>query len=262
MMVASSAAKVRMMFITSLVSRSLRLGREAVMFTSTPRAPARLTPSSSGQAIACSAAMRARSMPLAEAEPIIAMPCSDITVFTSWKSTFTRPGRLMISAIPATALFSTSSAARNASSCVTSSHHLLELVVEDHDQRVGMGRELLQPLLGDLHALRAFEGARLGDHRHGEDAQTARHFGDHRRRAGAGAATHARGDEHHVRAGHRLLDALAVGDRHCARLLGLGARAQPARAELDLVARLVARENLGIGVDGDELHALDALLDR
>src|SRR5712691_3178049 len=74
-----------------------------------------------GQAIACSAAMRARSMPLATAEPIIAMPCSDMTVRTSWKSTFTSPGRLMISAIPATALLSTSSAALKASSCVTSS---------------------------------------------------------------------------------------------------------------------------------------------
>jgi hypothetical protein len=30
-----------------------------------------------------------------------------------------------------------------------------------------------------------------------------------------------------VRAGHRLLDALAVGDRHRARLLGLGARPRP-----------------------------------
>src|ERR1044071_1785423 len=44
-----------------------------------------------------------------------------MTVRTSWKSTLTRPGLLMISAIPATALLSTSSAAQNASSCVTSS---------------------------------------------------------------------------------------------------------------------------------------------
>ena len=83
MMVASSAANARTVFITSLVSRSLRLARDALMLISTPRAPARLTPSSSGQAMACSAAMRARSMPLAAADPIIAMPCSDITVRTS-----------------------------------------------------------------------------------------------------------------------------------------------------------------------------------
>src|SRR6267143_490347 len=116
MIVASSAAKVRMMFITSLVSRSLRLGREAVMFTRTPRAPARLTPSSNGQAIACSAAMRARSMPFATAE------------------------------------------------------HLLELVVEDHDQRIDVRRKLLQALLGGLHALGPLEGERLGHHRHRENA--------------------------------------------------------------------------------------------
>ncbi len=91
------------------------------MFTSTPRAPDRFTPSSSGQAIACSAAMRARSMPLAAAEPIIAMPCSDMTVRTSWKSTLTTPSRWMISTMPPTALHSTSSAASKASAWVTSS---------------------------------------------------------------------------------------------------------------------------------------------
>src|SRR5216683_1849351 len=104
MMVASSAAKPRMVFITSLVSRSFRLDLLAVMFTTTPRAPDRLTPSSRGQATACSAAMRARSTPEAAAEPIIAIPCSAITVRTSWKSTLMRPGTLMISEIPAHAL--------------------------------------------------------------------------------------------------------------------------------------------------------------
>ncbi len=42
-------------------------------------------------------------------------------VFTSAKSTLTRPGTLMISAMPATALCRTSSARRNASSSVASS---------------------------------------------------------------------------------------------------------------------------------------------
>src|SRR5438046_2986747 len=120
-MVASSAAKPRMVFITSLVSRSFRLDLLAVMFTTTPRAPDRLTPSSKGQATACSAAMRARSTPEAAAEPIIAIPCSAITVRTSWKSTLIRPGTLMISEMPATAFFSTLSAAENASSIDTSS---------------------------------------------------------------------------------------------------------------------------------------------
>ena len=51
----------------------------------------------------------------------MALPCSPITVFTSSKSTLTSPSTLIISAIPATALFKTSSAAANASICVMSS---------------------------------------------------------------------------------------------------------------------------------------------
>ena len=78
-------------------------------------------PSSSGEATACSAAMRARSTPAALAEPIIAMPISLITVRTSSKSTLTSPGKLMISAMPPTALRSTLSAALKASSIDTSS---------------------------------------------------------------------------------------------------------------------------------------------
>ena len=91
------------------------------MLTSTPRAPARLTSSSSGLRTAACAAERARSGPLAEAEPIIAMPTSPITVRTSAKSTFTRPGLLITSAMPDTAPCSTSLAAAYASSTETSS---------------------------------------------------------------------------------------------------------------------------------------------
>src|SRR5512143_377429 len=120
MTVASSAVKALMVFITSWISFILTVD-EAVMLTSTPRAPARLTSSSSGLATACSAAMRARFSPLACAEPIIAMPISLITVRTSAKSTLTRPGQLMTSAMPPTAPCSTLLAALKASSMETSS---------------------------------------------------------------------------------------------------------------------------------------------
>ena len=73
------------------------------MFTSTPRAPDRWMSSSSGEWTACSAAICARSGPEAVAEPIIATPFSLITVRTSAKSTFTMPGQLITSAMPATA---------------------------------------------------------------------------------------------------------------------------------------------------------------
>ncbi len=110
-----------MVFIASRDSASLRLPLLAVTSTSTPLAPDRSIPSSSGQAMACSAAMRARSGPLAVAVPIIALPGSPITVRTSSKSTFTWPYSLMISAIPPTAFLSTSLACAKASSWVMSS---------------------------------------------------------------------------------------------------------------------------------------------
>src|SRR5947209_15258449 len=50
-----------------------------------PISPDRSIPSSSGEATACSAAMRARSTPLAVAVPIIALPCSPMIVLTSLK---------------------------------------------------------------------------------------------------------------------------------------------------------------------------------
>ena len=49
-----------------------------------------------------------------------------------------------------------------------------------------------------LRALPAFEAERLGDDADGERAAVARDLRDDRRRAGAGAAAHAGGDEHHV----------------------------------------------------------------
>ncbi|MNL12181.1 hypothetical protein D3C87_1330430 [compost metagenome] len=121
--------------MTSLVSDSFS-ERLAVMLTSTPRAPDRSTPSSSGLATACSAARRARSTPDTVAVPIMALPCSPITVFTSSKSTFTRPSTLMISAMPATALCSTSSAhwkhlSISASSPITSNSFSLSTTISE-----------------------------------------------------------------------------------------------------------------------------------
>src|SRR6185295_153172 len=93
-------------------------------------------------------------------------------------------------------------------------------------------------------------------------AERARYLGDHRTRAGAGAAAHARRDEDHVRAGERFLESLALGEGHRSRFLGLRPGAQPAGAELDLVARLAAAEHLRVGIYRVELDAFHALLDH
>ena len=72
-------------------------------------------------ATACSAAILALSGPLAVPVPIIAVPFSDITVFTSAKSTFMRPGLIIISDIPLTAPAKTSLACLKASNILQSS---------------------------------------------------------------------------------------------------------------------------------------------
>ena len=65
----------------------------------TPWAPS-MEVSSSGEAMACSVAVRARSSPVAEPMPMRALPASCITDFTSLKSTLINPGVVMSSVMP------------------------------------------------------------------------------------------------------------------------------------------------------------------
>ena len=83
--------------------------------------------------------------------------------------------------------------------------------------------------LGAARALAALEEERLGHDADGERAFFAGELRDDGRRAGAGAAAHAGGDEDHVGAGDELLDALHVLERRLAALLGVGAGAEAAR---------------------------------
>ena len=127
-------------------------------------------------------------------------------------------------------------------------------------------RQFLDALERDLHAPAALERERLGDHRHGQDAQLLGQLRDHRRGAGAGAAAHAGGDEHHVGAVERLADALAVLERGLAADFGIGAGAQAlgdVAAELQHAAwRRGCLERLRVGVGADELDAVDAGADH
>ena len=72
-------------------------------------------------ATACSAAILALSGPLDVPVPIIAVPFSDMTVLTSAKSTFIKPGLIIMSDIPLTAPPRTSLACLKASSILQSS---------------------------------------------------------------------------------------------------------------------------------------------
>ena len=123
-------------------------------------------------------------------------------------------------------------------------------------------RSLLDPVLGLARALRALERERPGDAPDGQRADLVLgDLGDHRRRAGAGAAALAGGDEHHVRALERLLDLVAGLGRRALSDVRVGAGAEALGqlvADVQLDVGVAHRERLGIGVAGDELDAAEA----
>ena len=82
---------------------------------------------------------------------------------------------------------------------------------------------------------------------------------DHRRGAGAGAAAHAGGDEHHVRAVQMIADLVDHLLGGGAADIGLRAGAEPfgdLHAHLDDALGLGHGERLGVGVGDDEVDAL------
>ncbi len=109
---------------------------------------------------------------------------------------------------------------------------------------------------GGAHALIAFEGKGLGHDADAENAHLAHGTGDDGRRAGAGAAAHAGGDEHHVRAGEFLHDPVERVFGAGPADIGLGAGAQ-AFAELDAAFGLGLGERLGVGVGDDEFDTFE-----
>ena len=133
-----------------------------------------------------------------------------------------------------------------------------QVLVRDDDQRVDELLQLVDAGLGDAHAVAPSKWKGLVTTptvRMPYSRATRAITG---RRAGAGAAAHAGGDEHHVRAAHRFEDLVE-------RLLGRGAAdigarpgAEPAGdadAELDLARRARLLQRLGVGVADDELAA-------
>ena len=119
----------------------------------------------------------------------------------------------------------------------------------------------MMPWLGDAHAALALEVERLGDDADGQDAELLGALRDHRSGAGAGAAAHAGGDEHHVRAGEMIADLVD-------HLLGRGAADVRLRAGAEALGDLNAHlddalglrqgERLRVGVGDDEIAAEQA----
>ena len=122
------------------------------------------------------------------------------------------------------------------------------------------------PSLGLARALGALEVERARDHADGERADLVLgDLGDHGRRAGAGAAALAGGDEHHVGALERLLDVVARLRRGGEADVGVGAGAEALGglvADVQLDVGVAHRERLRVGVGGDELDAAQARVDH
>ena len=98
-----------------------------------------------------------------------------------------------------------------------------------------------------------------------EGTETARNLRDDRSSTRSGAAALTRRDEHHVGALDDLLDLVTVRLGCSATHLGVAASAQTTRevsADVELDVGIAHEEGLGIGVDGDELDALEADLDH
>ena len=138
--------------------------------------------------------------------------------------------------------------------------HPEQVLVGNNDQGVDILLQLINPRLGDTHAMHALELERLGHHANGEDALLACGAGHHRRTAGTGSAAHAGGDEHHM-------TAFEMFDNFVDRLLGGGAPdiglrpgAEPlgdVDAHLDTPFRKGLRQGLGVGVGNHEFDAFE-----
>ena len=198
--------------------------------------------------------------------PISALPAPLITLFTSAKSRLIRPGVVIRSVMPWTPESSTWSAWRNASimlmprSPSASSRSFGITMSVSHWLRSSS-----MPGLGLHLAALALEGERPGDHADGQRAELAGDVRHHGRAAGAGAAALAAGHEDHVGALEHLLDLVAVVLGGVLADVRVGAGAEPAGqlpADVELDVGVAHQQRLRVGVDRDELDALEPDLDH
>ena len=195
-----------------------------------------------------------------------AEPAPDMTDFTSAKSRLIRPGR----------------GDQVGDALDTGEQHLVgrlegvqhadlpvgdrqQPVVRDHDEGVDLVAQRLDAGLGLHCPALALEAERPGHYAYGQRAQGAGDVGHHRRAAGARAAALTGGDEDHVGALEDLFDLLTVVLGGLAPDFGVRSRAEAAgelAADVEFDVGVTHQQRLGVGVDGDELDALESLFDH
>jgi hypothetical protein len=137
--------------------------------------------------------------------------------------------------------------------------HPEQVLVRNDEQGIDDFLQLEDAGLRHLHPAHTLEVERLGHHAHRQDTEFLRATRHHRRRAGAGAATHAGGDEHHVRALQMVADFVDHLFGGGAAHFRLGAGTEPLgdlHAHLNDAFRFGHRQGLGVGIGDHELAAL------
>src|SRR5690606_20905045 len=81
-----------------------------------------------------------------------------------------------------------------------------QILIWNNDQRVDMAVQFIDAILSQTSATIAFEIERFGDHANRQDTLLASGASHHGSSTSTGTATHAGGDEHHVRAGKMIID--------------------------------------------------------
>ncbi len=266
MMLASGSTSERIRFAASSSSKSVRSG-PAVMLIRTPFAPLRLISSSSGLAIAFSAACTDRpvlSGRLACSHHRLAHLVHHGTDIGEVEVDDSGPDHEVGHALDALVedVVGKGKGFGEGRLLVGETEQVL---VRDDDQCIDMLLQGIDTGFSLPHAAGALELERLGDDADRQHPHFARCPRDDRRRAGAGAATHPGGNEAHVATGKALDDLfdrlLGGGGTHLRTGPGTEALGDP-RAQLQLVRRPRLLKRLRVGVRDDELAAFESLLDH
>ena len=211
--------------------------------------------------MAIRAASTPRFSPLATPMPMRAEPALRMMVRTSAKSRLMRPGTVMRSVMPCTPWRSTSSATLKAS--------MMEVRFSTTWSRRSLGMMMRvstflasasMPASAWLARLRPSKLKGLVTTPTVRAPSSRADFGDDGSAAGTGAAPLARGDEHHVGALEDLADLVPALLGRCAAHLRIRAGAQSPgdlAADVELDVGVAHEERLRVGVDGDELDALE-----
>ena len=138
---------------------------------------------------------------------------------------------------------------------------VFQALVGDDDQRIHPAAQFLDALFRLHHPAASLEGEGLGDYAYRQYAQLTGNLRHHRGSAGAGAAAHTGGDEHHIGALQGLGQLVAALLGGLLAHLGVGAGTLAVGqllADLNFISSAGRIEHLLVRVDGHEVHALGA----